>query len=127
MTPRQYVAGVLTDHLPPGVRLLPYARNVDNPTRDTVMIRADEVTPFGAAPLSGHRVYRFTLICVGKLTDDTGPADDGADELLEDVLHAVDTSDQLEWTRAVRGAWLDTNHPAWDITLEATYRKETTP
>ena len=124
-TPREVLADTLTTALP-AARVLAYARNIDAPNRDTAMVRVDEILPHPESP-TAHRLYRFTVIILtGKVAPD-GPGDDALDLLLEDTLHAIDTDDTFSWTRATRAVWLDTTTPAYEVAVEVTHKKESTP
>lgn len=110
--PRTQLTDALTDALP-GVRVMGYARDVDRIPRDTVMVRLDDVTP--APP---GKAYAYTLVVVGASTDDKGPGDDNLDALLERVLSALETHPSLDgvaWSKATRGTYLSTTHPAYEV------------
>lgn len=125
--PRKQAADLLAGILPAGVRVIPHARNTPAPDRQTVMLRFDEVAVHPQAPES-HRLYTFTGIVITPMVDPTGPADDDLDDLLEQVLFALDESPHLSWSRAVRGTWLDTTAPCWEITVtSATPKPQETP
>lgn len=125
--PRVLIQEALEEALAPAEgkapRVMAYARDVDRITRDTVMVRLDEVTHAGVG-----WDYSATLVLVGVSTDDTGPGDDALDEFLENVLHALETHEALAnvaWTTAKRGTYLGTTHPAYEIaTLTRLVQKE---
>jgi len=124
-TPRAAAHAALALELPTDVRVMAYARNIDRPDRDVVMLRQDGVEPHPAAPES-HRRYTLTAIVVGAKVDPDGGADDNLDALLEDVLHAVESSPILGWTEARRGTWLNTTAPAYEVTVTVVHRKHPT-
>ncbi|MBD3782447.1 MAG: hypothetical protein IE926_05735 [Micrococcales bacterium] len=121
-TPRQLVADVLNAKLPNGTRVEPYAHDLDTITRDTVMLRIDEVTPHRELPRS-HRNYRYTVIVLVPVNR-KGSADDRLDALLEDVLHALDSTDLPSWSKVERGVWLNTTTPAYEVALDVPFSKE---
>ena len=125
-TPRNALADRLAAGLPTSVRVVPYARNIDAPKRPTVMARVDEVLPHEQAPTT-HRLYRFTAILIASKVAPDGPADDELDALLQLVLDAVDDDDTMAWTRATRATWLDTTLPAYEVAVEVTHKKVSTP
>lgn len=120
-TPRSVIADRLAALLP-GVRVEEFARNIDAPSRPTVMVRLDEVIPHPESPVA-HRLYRATAIVLTAKVSPHGPADTELDALLEDTLHAIDSDDTLRWTRATRGVWLDTTLPAYEVAVEVTHKK----
>lgn len=123
-TPRAEVAGLLGRNLPRAVRVLAYARNIDSPTKDTVMVRLDEVAP-ATTSATFRRRYTFGLVLIVPSTDTTGKADERLDGLLEDVLHAIEQHPLLSWERAVRATYLDSTLPAYEITASVIHEKET--
>jgi hypothetical protein len=69
------------------------------------------------------RTYAATLLLLTPHVDPSGPADDDLDDLLEDVLYALDNpvtpgGDQLAivWERAERATYSDTT-PAYAVTI----------
>jgi hypothetical protein len=128
MTARQAVIDALTAQVGPGlpldgVRVIGYARTIDPPTTPTVLVRVDTVTPGG--PLrQAWRTYGFALVLIPPTTE-AGTADDELDAFLEDVLHAVEQAPDLTWTRAQRGTYQDTTYPAYEVTLDVPFTKET--
>lgn len=97
--------------------LIGYSRDI-TPTRTTVMVRIDEVTPTVDAIA---RKYTAALILVTPLTNPNGPADDDLDALLEDVLYVVDNAPGLTWTAAKRGTYATSDGipicPAYEVTI----------
>ena len=122
MSARAQVQSVLALAMPPGVDVIGYARQIDAPSKPTVMVRIDEVTRPAGLP-QGCRAYKFALVLIAALTDPGGSADDELDGLLEDVLHAVDTGTDLTWESASRAVYNDTN-PAYEVSLTVHTIKE---
>lgn len=94
-----------------GVDVIGYASNITPPARPVVMVRIDEVTP---SQLSDRRSYTFALILIPSQTE-PGPADEELDQLLEDVLYAIDQADTLTWTRALRATYQNSTYPAYEV------------
>lgn len=106
--------------VPTGISVIPYYRDLDAPSKPTVMVRIDEVTP-SQFP-QALRDYGMALILVASKTV-AGPADDELDGLLEDVLTALDGSDQLTWSKATR-ATFNEQYPAYQVDLNTISIKE---
>lgn len=120
MTARDEVVAVLTAAMPTGIAVLPYSRDIDPPSQPTVMVRIDEVTP--SSQPQALRDYGFALILVASKTT-PGPADDELDALLEDVLTALDASEQITWSKATR-ATFNEQYPAYQVDLNTISIKE---
>ena len=114
--PRALILTALTA-LTPDHNLIGYGRDI-TPTRTTVMVRVDEVTPTADALA---RKYTAALVLVTPRTDPNGPADDDLDTLLEDVLYVVDNAAGLSWTTAKRGTYTTSDGipvcPAYEVTI----------
>lgn len=120
MTARAVVVTALSGLVPTGIVVMPYAREIDPPSKPTVMVRIDEVSP-SQFP-NAIRDYGMALILVGTKTA-PGPADDELDGLLEDVLTALDGSDQLSWSKATRATYNE-QYPAYQVDLSTISTKE---
>jgi len=118
--------GALTDALetllPPDVAVIPYAKQIDPPAKSTVMLRLDKVRPSTAT--NGHLDYDFALVLIAATTT-TGTADDELEDLLSDVLFALEKDHGLAvtWTEATRATYADTN-PAFEVPTTVTTAKE---
>lgn len=122
MTPRAHLADLLADALPAGIAVEPYARDGIQPDRPLVMVRLNTVT---RGPAQGVRAYVFSLILLTPLLDEHGNADDELDGLLEDVLYALETADQITgWDTAARATYSDAALPAYEVTLTIHFTKE---
>jgi hypothetical protein len=114
VTARTEVVAAL-DPLLDGVTVLPYARNVTPPAQPLVMVRVDRVEP--AKELPNHNRYTFALVLLGS-KNEPGPADDELDELLEQVIFAINSEqDVLTWESAARGTYENTSYPAYEVTV----------
>lgn len=114
MTARSEVVDAL-DPLLPGVTVLAYARNVDPPKKPLVMVRVDRVEPAPQVP--NHNRYTFALVLLAT-KNEPKHADDELDELLEQVIFAINSEDSvLTWTSAVRGTYENTSYPAYEVTV----------
>lgn len=122
MTARAAVADVLAAHLPADVTLVPYSRQIDTPSASTVMVRLDTVAPAAAA--RGFTTYTFGLVLIAGRTS-AGAGDDELEQLLEDVLTALDHASPagITWSTATRSTYNDTN-PAFEVAIAVTVTKE---
>lgn len=103
-----------------GVDVQAYADN-RTITEPTVMVRVDRARP-GAHPRA-WRSYDVALLVIAPKTE-VGPADDQLDDLLEDVLLALEESpDLITWTTAERAVYQDAQ-PAYEVTLQVPVTKE---
>ena len=94
-------------------QLIPYARDI-TPTRATVMVRIDGVSPTDDRML---RRYQAALLVITPRIDPTGPADDELDAALEDVLYSLDqTPAGIVWESARRVVYADVL-PAYEIAI----------
>lgn len=119
---RAALHAALVTLLPPDVVIVAYSRQIDPPAKSTVMLRLDSVRPSTSS--SGHLDYEFALVLIAATTD-TGPADDELEDLLSDVLFALEKDHGLAvvWTEATRSVYGDTN-PAFEVPLVVTTAKE---
>lgn len=113
MTARDLVVTSLSGLVPSGITVMAYARNIDAPAQDTVMVRIDEVTP--SQYPRAIRAYKFALLLIVPQTT-PGTADDELDNFLEDVLTALDASTDLSWESAQRATY-EEKFPAYEVTL----------
>lgn len=121
MDARDQVAAALTASLPAAEWVvMPYARDIDPPSKATVMVRADVIRPSGLP--GAWREYDFALLVITPLTDPAA-ADAELDDLVEDVLHAVDESRLPTWTSATRGSF-EEKFPCYEVALTVTVTKE---
>ena len=102
-----------------GVDVIPYAHSIDAPSTSTVMVQMPTIRPT-VPPLSGHRLYEFTLVLVAaKVTP--GPADDEIEALVRDVLFAVESNavPGMWWTVADRPQDAEPTNPVYLVTTQA--------
>lgn len=131
MLARDTITQLLDGAMPDTVDVIGYARGIDPPSSQTVMVRVDRVTP--AADVSGA-VWKVeaSLVLIEPGTT-PGASDDALDGLLQDVLYALDTQDvsrHLTWTEAKRATYapVDTpTNPAYEVAVTAYIQKESTP
>lgn len=121
MTARDQVVTLLEQTLnqPPlslNVSVMPYSRDVETISKDTVMVRIDEVKPSAIPQIV--RVYNFALIVMVPQTT-PGIADALLDELLENVLFALEGSaipNTVVWTLATRATY-EEKFPAYQVDI----------
>jgi hypothetical protein len=106
-----------------GVDVEPYAKTLDGLTKPVVMVRLDGITKTPAAG-QGTRQYAATVLCVSPLTDDDAAGQDAVDQLVEDVLHAIDLAPLLTWSSASR-VTVDDSWPGWEVQLVPVPTKHT--
>lgn len=126
MLARDVIVALLSAHVPSGVDVIAYARNIDPPSRSTVMVRIDKVTPSRAASALWEVTAALVLVSA-KVTP--GAGDDELDALLQDVLYALDQQDvanALSWTEANRAVYgePDPTNPAYEVVVTAFINKE---
>ncbi|MFW5473691.1 hypothetical protein ACOCJ5_10305 [Knoellia sp. CPCC 206450] len=123
MNAREFLVSQLEPVMPSTVKVEKYAREVDSPTRHSLLlVRIDDVAPHPSG-IPGQRLYSFGLVLIPRKRA-TGSGDDELDNALEDVLHAIDEADDIVWTRAERGTYEDSTHPAYDVTVQVALTKE---
>ena len=120
MTARAEVVAALRTVIPDDILVIPYAKVIDPPKAPTVLVRVDQVEP-----LKPWRRYGFALIVVTPYTNPDGPADENLDEVLEDVLYALDRHETITWDRARRSTFQE--RPAYLVSLSIPFTKELTP
>lgn len=120
MSARQLVVDALTLSLPDEVTVMPYARALVAITGPTVLVRVDTVTP-STQPQAWH-LYAMSL-CVLTALQDPAAAEAELDDLLLDVLFAIDSSDLPAWTLARRATFDDTLH-GYEVVLTIPVNKE---
>ena len=112
---RQPVVDALSAIVPSSLRVVPYFRDLDKPTRTTVMVRVDEVRHGSSRGLLDVDV---ALVVVTGLTR----ADQVEDELelaVLDLTHAIDSSRApVSWSKATRSTFADKYH-AYEVTATA--------
>ena len=96
-----------------GIVVIPFLRSME-PAKPTVMVRIDEVVP--GTVTNAMRTYNFGLICLVPQTT-PGTADDALDDLLEDVIFALEGSavrNMVIFNRATRATFED-KFPAYQV------------
>lgn len=112
-TARELLSAALREHLPEGVRVMDYALQLDALERDAriVMLRLDGVEP---SPMpQAWRRYRYALV-LAVAGSEPGRSDDTLDQLVEDVLDALEATRLVGWSSANRAVLTDSeNRPKW--------------
>lgn len=109
---RKVLGDRLAPHLP-GYKLILTSRNVDVPETKFVQISLKEFTPPTVA--SGFNDVRFIVTVVTPLTTPQR-AEDDLDDLVADLLRAIDAIDGFRWEHAEKVTY-DERHLAYDITV----------
>jgi hypothetical protein len=99
-----------------GVDVEPYARQLDGLTKPVVMVRLDSIAKASDVG-PGRRSYGATVLVVSPLTDDDAAGQDAVDQLVEDVIHAIDLAPKITWTTA-RRVTVDDTWPGWEVELK---------
>lgn len=111
---RQQLAEALEAELGGAWDLFPDPNTLrDTITRPAIIISRSKVEPLPAAPV-GHLLNTFTLSLIDNKTAD----EDHLDDLLSDLLDALQDVAQVTWTDATRATFNGTN-PAYEITIQA--------
>lgn len=106
--------------------VIAYSRNIDPPAKPTVMLRFDGLTP---GPVLGTWVFKWALVLIAAKTL-PGPGDDEIDDLLVDVVHALDQVGAavpgITWSEATRAVYPpDTQtNPAYEVAVTVAAQKE---
>ena len=127
MTARAAVIAALSTQVGPGLPLegvdvIGYARSIDPPAVNTVLVRLDDVVPSPDNP-QAENLHHYSLILLTPLTE-PGAADDELEAFLEDVLFAVAKAGNLTWSKATRATYQGTNYPAFEVALDVPFLKE---
>lgn len=105
------------EQLLPGIKIIPNSRNVDSlGTTPAVQISLQTITPLPEAP-AGANLATFTVTIVTPHTDPE-QAEDDLDDLVGDLLTALDKLEVLDWSEARKVLW-DDRHLAYDVTVTA--------
>lgn len=92
-----------------------------NITGPTIIVGWDEITP-GRVPGSWYDATLKVYLTTGK--QQPGPADDEIDNLLSDVIWALEGPDDgIRWTTGKRVVIDDQTWPGWELTIETTTTK----
>lgn len=118
---RAQLAASLKPLLSTGWRIIDHQDNLDTFTSPVVMLKQQEIEPAPAAPAGAHIVTLVVTIADPKT--DPGPAEDSLDENVDNLIHALDSIDYLNWTKATKVLFQD-RYLAYDINLEVISRKE---
>ena len=127
---RQVIVDLFAAHMPDGLDVLPYSRQIDPPTKATLMVRLDVTRP---GPELGSRDNDVTLVVVAPGGLEVEATEAELDALLEDVLHVLERNDVVSnavvWESATRAAYgePDPTNPAFDIKTTIRTQKDPTP
>lgn len=116
---RKILTDEISPHLP-GYKIIPSSRNVDVPDRKFVQISIQEFTP--PAQAQGFYGVRFLVTVVTPLTTPQR-AEDDLDDLVSDLLRALDATESFGWESATKVTYGE-RHLAYDITVTGLTPKE---
>lgn len=127
MLGREEIAALVGAGLDASVDVIPFARNIDPPSKSTVMVRIDAVRPSKATGALWEVDAALVLIAAKTAP---GPADEELDALLQDVLYALDQQDvanAISWSEAKRAVYgnPDPTNPAYEVAVNTHIQKET--
>lgn len=122
---RQFVMDALAPLLPKKWKFVPVPRNLDTIDVPTLVLSLQSISRTASAPL-GSRDVEYTLTIIEPKTDPL-VAHMALDDLIVDLLGAIDDLPDLVWRTATAVTYGDTaTNFAFDITLTTQYTKETT-
>jgi hypothetical protein len=112
---RDWVHARLVEHLPDTYQVERWAPQLDTVQAPTLLLRLDGIEP---APEAGQhqRRYLATVLAVSPRDDATADATDEVDAVAEDVLYAIDQSDQVTWTACKRVS-VDDLWAGWEVAI----------
>lgn len=110
---RRQLAELLRPALGKMFDIFPVAEERDTYTKPTLLLKRSRVEPFRTP---GHLVNTFELYVIEPQTN-TEVSEDSLDDLLDEVLEALDESTDSLWTEAERITLGQPGNPAYRITL----------
>jgi hypothetical protein len=119
-TTRDKLAAQLEERMPAEWVIVPFARNLDRPSKTTVMLHATEVRPSTAA--QGVVEVDFVVTVISPKTDVTNAQDDLDDQVLDLILTLRDSAPGLVFRSA--SPTLVQDVLAWDINTTIHARKD---
>jgi hypothetical protein len=119
---RQQLADLLKPLLPSNVKIIDVPRSVDGVEAKKPVIIIYRETRAKAPNAIGDYMDTFTLWVISPFVD-VRRAEDGLDDLLDEVLLALDTITWLNWSTAERSMFGDQQAPAYKINLSVTVTK----
>jgi len=113
---RDFIHTQLVAELPANYTVHPYAPQLDGVEGPVLLLALDHVEP---RPQAGQhrRVYRAKVLAVAPVADVDLATTEEVDQLLEDVLHAIDQARNITWTQADRVS-VDDTWAGWEVTTE---------
>ena len=119
---REQLADLLKPLLPSNVKIIDVPRSVDGIEAKKPVIIIYRETRGKAPNAVGDYMDTFTLWVVSPFVD-VRRAEDGLDDLLDEVLLALDTITWLNWSTAERSMFGDQQAPAYKISLSVNVSK----
>lgn len=123
MSVRSDLMAAIKPLLPANIRTVDVPRNLDGleTNKPVLMAYRDSVTK--AANKQGAWLHSFSAWIITPNID-SAKAEDNLDTALENVIHALDQIDWLDWSNAERSTFGDQQAPAYRISLTLTTVKE---
>lgn len=123
MSLRSDLAAALQPLLPANTKIVDVPRSLDGieAKKPVVMLYREDVTK--APNAIGDYFNSFALWVVSPLIN-TIRAEDNLDDLLDEVLRALDQVSWLNWTTAERSVFGDNQAPAYKVTLTVISTKQ---
>lgn len=123
MSLRSDLAAALQPLLPANTKIVDVPRSLDGieAKKPVVMLYRDEVSK--APNAQGDYFNSFALWVVSPIIN-TIRAEDNLDDLLDDVLRALDQVSWLNWSTAERSVFGDNQAPAYKVNLTVISNKE---
>ena len=119
---RAQLAAMLKPLLPAAVKIIDVPRGVDGIESKKPVVILYRESRTKAPNAIGDYFDAFTMWVISPIIDPRR-AEDGLDNLLDDVLLALDDLDGLNWKSAERSVFGDQQAPAYKITLTLAVRK----
>lgn len=119
---RAQLAAALKPLLPASVRIIDVPRSVDGVESKKPVVILYRESRSKAPNAQGDYFDAFTMWVISPIIDPRR-AEDGLDNLLDDVLLALDDLDGLNWKTAERSVFGDNQAPAYKIALTIAVKK----
>lgn len=122
MSVRSELAALLKPLLPASVKIIDVPRSIDGLEAKRPVVMLFRESREKAPNAMGDYIDTFTMYVVTPGVD-VRRSEDALDDILDQVLDALDTITWLNWTSAERSIFGDNQAPAYKITLTLVYNK----